>query len=109
MTTFTVSLPDPLGDFVNEQVARGAFATPSDYIASVVQQAHAERAELKAWLDNLSPAAQKRLEALLIEGLDSGEPIEVDEDWWRQKEAALIARYRDEQSRDFGAPPHLQI
>ena len=37
-------------------------------------------------------SSQKRLEALLLEGLDSGKPIEATEEWWRQKEAALLEK-----------------
>jgi antitoxin ParD1/3/4 len=93
MTTFTISLPDPLGDFVNERVAEGDFASPSDFIATIVGQAHADCLASKAWIDNLSPAAQERLEEMLIEGLDSGSPIRVDDEWWRRKKEALIARH----------------
>jgi antitoxin ParD1/3/4 len=102
MTTFTITLPDPLGDFVNDRVAQGDFASPSDFIASIVGQAHAESSEAKKWMDNLSPAAQERLEAMLIEGLESGPPIRVDDEFWRDLKEKV-------QRRDFGAPPELQV
>lgn len=40
---------------------------------------------------------QKRLETLLIEGLDSGEPIEITEEWWENKRADLMQRLRQNQ------------
>ena len=33
-----------------------------------------------------------RVEALLLEGLDSGEPIEATDDWWEQKRTQLMQR-----------------
>jgi antitoxin ParD1/3/4 len=37
-----------------------------------------------------------QLEAALLQGLDSGEPIEVDDEWWSRKLAELTARVADE-------------
>jgi antitoxin ParD1/3/4 len=37
---------------------------------------------------------QERVESLLLEGLDSGEPIEITDDWWEQKQIQLIERLR---------------
>jgi antitoxin ParD1/3/4 len=41
---------------------------------------------------------QKRygqLEAALLQGLDSGEPIEIGDEWWTRKRAELTARYTE--------------
>lgn len=35
---------------------------------------------------------QARVEALLLEGLDSGEPTEASDDWWEQKRSSLGAQ-----------------
>ena len=86
MTTFTISLPDPLGDFVNEQVAQGGYPTASEYFSNVVRLAaiEAERAQLKAWLDGLDLAQRQRLDEMLLAGLNSGDPIEVDDAFWEK-------------------------
>ncbi len=34
----------------------------------------------------------KHLEALLIEGLESGKPVEINKEWWQKKRAELIQR-----------------
>jgi len=36
-----------------------------------------------------------RLEKLLIEGLDSGEPIEVTPEYWERKRRKLVARVQE--------------
>lgn len=43
-TTMNISLPDALKEFVKERVGRGDFATPSDYIRSLIREDR-ERAE----------------------------------------------------------------
>jgi Arc/MetJ-type ribon-helix-helix transcriptional regulator len=54
MTALTVQLPDSAVEFVRQQAAVEGFASADDYLADLVAQ------------------AQQRLEAALIEGLDSG-------------------------------------
>jgi antitoxin ParD1/3/4 len=81
MTTVNISLPDTMRDFINEQVAKGGYSTTSEYIRQLIRQ-EAER------------VAQARLEALLLEGLDSGEPIEISDDWWQQKRMQLLEKIR---------------
>jgi antitoxin ParD1/3/4 len=39
MTTLSISLPDSLKDFVEEQAALGGYSTPSDYIRSLLREA----------------------------------------------------------------------
>jgi len=40
-------------------------------------------------------AAERRLEKLLLEGLGSGEPIEVTPEFWEQKRRDLVARVEE--------------
>lgn len=78
MTAFlNISLPKSLEEYVRQQVADGGFASPSDYIQALIQ---ADRAR----------QAQAKLEQRLIEALESGEPIEADEDFWRSKRSQLL-------------------
>ena len=44
-------------------------------------------------------AAEEELEALALEGLNSGESIEADERYWAEKRQRLIERYHKTGSR----------
>jgi antitoxin ParD1/3/4 len=81
MTTVNISLPDSMRDFINEQVVKGGYSTTSEYIRHLIRQ-------------ELERVAQVRLETLLLEGLDSGEPIEITDEWWEQKRSQLLERIR---------------
>lgn len=44
--------------------------------------------------EDLRRAEQEKLEALLIQGLESGEPVEVSSpEFWESKRQALLARH----------------
>ncbi len=75
MTTVNISLPETIQAFVEQQVAKGGYSNVSEYILHLILQEQAKAA---------------RVEALLLEGLDSGEPIEVTDDWWEQKRTQLV-------------------
>jgi hypothetical protein len=38
------------------------------------------------------PSSQEMLDAMLLAGFDSGEPIEVTDEWWKQQRIALQQR-----------------
>lgn len=81
MTTLNISLPDPMRAFIDEQIAKGGYSTASEYIRHLIRQDQ-EKAE------------QTRLEALLLDGLNSGTSVEVTDIWWEQKRAELLGRLR---------------
>ncbi len=74
MAAINISLPDSMKDFVEERIAEGGYSTPSDYFCDLVREDQKRK-------------AQEKLEALLLEGLDSGTPIEVNEEYWQKKRA----------------------
>lgn len=60
-TSMNISLPETLRDFVKERVESNFHGTTSAYIKSLITEDHKK-------------AAHERLEALILEGLDSGSP-----------------------------------
>ena len=68
MATITISLPDSLKSFIEEQVDQEGFGTVSEYLRSLVREAQKRN-------------AQARLEALLLEGLQSEASALTTQDW----------------------------
>ncbi len=68
MPTITISLPESLKAFIEEQVSREGFGTVSEYLRALVRQEQKRR-------------AQVRLESLLLEGLQSEASEMTEEDW----------------------------
>jgi antitoxin ParD1/3/4 len=75
MTTLNILLPETIQSFVEQQVAKGGYSNVSEYILYLILQEQAKATQI---------------EALLLEGLDSGELIEVTDDWWTQKRNHLM-------------------
>ena len=82
MTTLNISLPESMRDFISEQVAKGGYSTTSEYIRHLIRQ-------------ELERVAKIQLETLLLEGLDSGESIEITDEWWEQKRTELVEKVRN--------------
>ena len=70
-----ISLPDPMKDCVDHQVASG----------KLIREDEKRRAEDK-------------LEALLLEGLNSGDPIEITPEYWERKRQQLTKRHQQRNS-----------
>lgn len=81
MKTVTISLPESLQDFVERQIATKDYGNVSEYFRTLLREARAKEEDA-------------RLEALLVEGLTSGEGIPLTKDFWKElkSEAAGIAR-----------------
>jgi antitoxin ParD1/3/4 len=79
MTTINISLPEQMRLFVEEQVTAGGYSTTSEYIRSLIRQDNERK-------------NKEQLDAVLLQGLASGESIEVTEQWWDEKRSALMAK-----------------
>lgn len=79
MINLSLLLPESFKDFIDQQVAKGGYSAPDEYLCDLVREAR-ER------------AVEEHLEKLLLEGLDSGDPIEVTPEYWREKRAKLHVR-----------------
>ncbi len=77
MTTMNISLPDNLKDYVDTQVEQGGYSTSSEYIRELIREDQKKKLE-------------QRLNFLLLEGLESGKPIPVDEAYWEAKRRKLL-------------------
>lgn len=74
-----ISLPETLREYVEERVAEGSFANVSDYVRALIRDDRAKR-------------AQANLEAMLLEGLASGPPIEANDAYWEDLKARVRKR-----------------
>jgi antitoxin ParD1/3/4 len=75
--SLNLPLPDSIQKFINEQVAIGGYSNAAEYILHLIRQEQARAA---------------RVESLLLAGLDSGNSIEITDDWWEQKRAQLVQK-----------------
>jgi antitoxin ParD1/3/4 len=77
----SISLSEQIQAFVEEQASVSGFNSVNDYVNHLILR-EKERV-----------AQQEKIESLLLEGLDSGEPIEATDDWWEQKRDRLAERF----------------
>jgi|SRR5579859_5500523 len=85
MQTMNISLPDPMKQYVEEQVAAGAYSSASEYIRELV------RADQKR-------QAKEQLEQVLLSALDSGDPIEATSEWWSSLRQEIRERSKARQA-----------
>ncbi|MEH1913840.1 ribbon-helix-helix domain-containing protein [Nostoc sp.] len=83
MSNINISLPGSMKVFIEEQVAEGGYSSVSEYLQELIVQ-HQKR------------KMQEKIEELLIAGLESGETIEVNDEWWQQKRTHLIEQMHQE-------------
>ncbi|MFP5469935.1 MAG: type II toxin-antitoxin system ParD family antitoxin [Alphaproteobacteria bacterium] len=88
MTTITISLPESLKTFVDEQLATKGYGNVSEYFRSLLRAAQEEEAEAK-------------LEALLAEGLATGgDDIPLTREFWKDLKAEAKALAKQHQLRN---------
>ena len=86
MQTMNISLPDPLKDFVDHQIAEGRYSSVSEYIRELIR-------------DDEKRKAEEVLEAKLLEGLNSVETELTQEDWSAIRREALSKIEERKQTR----------
>ena len=77
MASLNISLPQSLKDYVEDRVSVGGYSTPSEYLRELLRQDQKQRTEDK-------------LEMLLLEGLESGDAIEITPAYWENKRKRLM-------------------
>ena len=84
METMNISLPDPMKEFVEELVARGDYSSASEYVRALIREDRKRR-------------EKEKLEALLLEGLNSGPATEMTPADWEQILAEVRQRIAERQ------------
>ncbi len=79
METINIALPESMKHFVQERVTEGGYSSVSEYVRELI------RADQKR-------KGEERIDALLLEGLDSGQPIPVTPEYWEAKKRRLTER-----------------
>jgi len=76
MQSMNISLPDPLKQFVDGQIAKGRYGSASEYVRELIRADEKRKAEVQ-------------LEAKLLEGLNSAETELTSADWSAIRQEAL--------------------
>jgi antitoxin ParD1/3/4 len=76
MQSMNISLPDPLKQFVDGQIAQGRYSSVSEYVRELIRADEKRKAE-------------ELLESLLLEGLRGEETAFTPEDWHAIRQEAL--------------------
>jgi antitoxin ParD1/3/4 len=79
METMNIALPESMKHFVQERVSQGGYSSVSEYVRELI------RADQKR-------KVEEKIDALLLEGLDSGEPIPITKEYWEEKKRKLTGR-----------------
>ena len=79
METMNIALPESMKHFVQDRVSEGGYSSVSEYIRELIRADHKRKIE-------------ERIDALLVEGLDSGQPIPVTPEYWDAKRRKLTER-----------------
>jgi antitoxin ParD1/3/4 len=90
MATMNSSLPDDMKAFIEAQAAAKGFGTVSEYMRALIREAQ-ERA-----------ARRERVDALLLEGLDSGPATPFTKADWEAIRREVHQRHAARQGRTHG-------
>ena len=79
METMNIALPESMKHFVQERVSEAGYSSASEYVRELIRADQKRR-------------VAERIDALLLEGLDSGPPIPVTPEYWEEKKRRLTER-----------------
>jgi len=86
MQSMNISLPDPLKQFVDGQIAQGRYSSVSEYVRELIRADEKRKAE-------------EHLEAKLLEGLNSPDSELTPADWRAIRNEALAKLEARKKSR----------
>lgn len=84
--TMNISLPDQLKEFVDDQVGSGRYSSVSEYVRDLIREDEKRK-------------VQDKLEALLMEGIQSGKPTEMTRQDWDDIRREAVKRFQGRKSR----------
>ena len=91
MTTVTISLPESLKSFIDEQLATKGYGNVSEYFRSLLRDAQTRQEDA-------------RLESLLVEGLATGgSDIPLTREFWKDLKAEALDLAKKHQGRKKGS------
>jgi len=82
MVELQVKLPDWAGEYIQEQVAAGRYGSADEMLVDLIDQARVV-------------VVDDRMAELIREGMESGEGVEVTDEWWE----SLSTKVRAEAER----------
>ncbi len=86
MATMNISLPDSLREFVENRVSEDGYSTSSEYFRDLVREDQKRKTE-------------EKVEALLLEGLNSGTATPLTKKDWEEIRARGLKRIQDKKSK----------
>ncbi len=78
-STLLITLPGPMKAFVEAEAAQQGYRSPDEYIQTLIREAQKRK-------------ALEKVDALLLEGLDSGEATDMTEADWENLRQSLRDR-----------------
>lgn len=87
MATMNISLPDDMKAFIEAEAARKGFGTVSEYMRAVIRETQARAAQ------------RSQVDALLLEGLDSGPASPFTAEDWDSIHRTLAERHAARQEK----------
>lgn len=82
----TISLPEPMREFVESEVASGNYGSASELFRELVRERQKQK-------------NQEHLERLLLEGLESGQAIEVTPEYLEKRRKTLKEKFEKGNSK----------
>jgi antitoxin ParD1/3/4 len=86
MTTMNISLPDEMRTFVEQQVACGGYSSASEYVRALIR-------------DAVKQEERRKLESMLLQGLESGAAAPLDDKKWQAIRQAVNKRLTGRESK----------
>ncbi|MBW3596751.1 MAG: hypothetical protein KY475_05685 [Planctomycetes bacterium] len=90
MVQFTISLPEPLRDYVNAQIDDGRSASVDEFLRGLIQADREEQERFDQW------TRDPRVEQLVREGFASGDAGPMTDDDWE----SLTRPFHEQVKRD---------
>jgi antitoxin ParD1/3/4 len=86
MQGMNISIPDPLKKFVNQQISSGRYGSVSEYVRELIRQDEKRK-------------AQEKLEAMLLEGVRSGDATPMTKEDWKEIREEAMERIKARRSK----------